>query len=131
MKFRLLGRTGLFVSELCFGAMTFGGKSFWADIGTQGQAEADRLVARVLDAGIHFFDTANVYSEGESEKILGSALGARRKDVILATKVRGRMGPGPNDSGLTRRHILESIDASLARLDTDHVDLDQIHGFTR
>src|SRR5579872_405280 len=129
MNFRPLGRTGLLVSELCFGAMTFGGKSFWAVVGTQGQAEADNLVARVLDAGINFFDTADVYSEGESEKILGKALGARRKDIILATKVRGRVGPGPNDIGLSRKHVVESVDGSLARLGTDYVDLYQIHGF--
>jgi len=129
MSYRYLGRTGLLVSDLCFGAMTFGGKGMWANAGSQTQAEADRLVARVLDAGINFFDTANVYSEGESEKILGKALGARRKEIVLATKVAGRVGPGTNDIGLSRRHILEAIDASLARLGTDYVDLYQIHSF--
>jgi aryl-alcohol dehydrogenase-like predicted oxidoreductase len=109
--------------------MTFGGKSFWAVVGTSGQSEADALVARAIEAGINFFDTANVYSEGESERILGKALGTRRKDVILATKARGRVGPGPNDVGLTRRHVIDAIDASLDRLGTDHVDLYQIHGF--
>jgi aryl-alcohol dehydrogenase-like predicted oxidoreductase len=129
MKYRLLGRTGLFVSEICFGAMTFGGKGFWAVVGTHGETEADRLVSRAIDAGVNFFDTADVYSEGESERLLGKALASRRHDVILATKVRGRVGPGPNDAGLSRGHILASIDASLKRLGTDYVDLYQIHGF--
>jgi len=129
MKYRVLGRTGLFVSELCFGAMTFGGKGFWTAIGSSPQSEADALVGFALDAGVNFFDTADVYSEGESEKILGKALGARRKDVVLATKVRGKVGPGPNDVGLSRRHVFEGIEASLRRLGTDYVDLYQIHGF--
>jgi aryl-alcohol dehydrogenase-like predicted oxidoreductase len=129
MRYRLFGRTGLYVSELCFGAMTFGGKGFWEVVGKTPQDEADRLVGVALDAGINFFDTADVYSEGESEKILGKALGPRRRDVVLATKVRGRVGPGPNQLGLSRRHIQESIDGSLKRLGTDWVDLYQIHGF--
>jgi aryl-alcohol dehydrogenase-like predicted oxidoreductase len=129
MRYRLFGRTGLYVSELCFGAMTFGGKGFWEVVGKTPQDEADRLVGVALDAGINFFDTADVYSEGESERILGKALGQRRRDVVLATKVRGRVGPGPNQLGLSRRHIHESIDASLKRLGTDWVDLYQIHGF--
>ena len=129
MKYKKLGRTGLLVSELCFGTMTFGGKGFWKAIGQLPQEAADNLVARVLDAGINFIDTANVYSEGESEKILGKALGKRRQDVVLATKVHGRMGPGPNDTGLSRRHILQSVEASLTRLSTDYIDLYQIHGF--
>ena len=129
MRYRLFGRTGLYVSELCFGAMTFGGKGFWEVVGKTPQDEADRLVGVALDAGINFFDTADVYSEGESEKILGKALGARRRDIVLATKVRGRVGPGPNQLGLSKRHIHESIDASLKRLGTDWVDLYQIHGF--
>jgi aryl-alcohol dehydrogenase-like predicted oxidoreductase len=129
MKYKQLGRTGLLVSELCFGTMTFGGKGFWKAIGQQPQETADDLVARVLDTGINFIDTANVYSEGESEKILGKALGKRRKDVVLATKVLGPMGPGPNDTGLSRRHIMQSVEESLARLGTDYIDLYQIHGF--
>ena len=129
MKYRQLGRTGLFVSELCFGTMTFGGKGFWKAIGQLPQDAADNLVAQVLEAGINFIDTANVYSEGESEKILGKALGTRRKDVVLATKVLGPMGPGPNDTGLSRKHILQSIEESLTRLGTDYIDLYQIHGF--
>jgi aryl-alcohol dehydrogenase-like predicted oxidoreductase len=129
MHYRLFGRTGLYVSELCFGAMTFGGKGFWEVVGKTAQDEADRLVGLALDGGINFFDTADVYSEGESEKILGKALGSRRKDIVLATKVRGRVGPGPNQLGLSRRHIHESIEGSLKRLGTDWVDLYQIHGF--
>jgi aryl-alcohol dehydrogenase-like predicted oxidoreductase len=129
MKYRQLGRTGLLVSELCFGTMTFGGKGFWKAIGQLPQDAADNLVAQVLEAGINFIDTANVYSEGESEKILGKALGTRRKDVVLATKVLGPMGPGPNDTGLSRKHILQSIEESLTRLGTDYIDLYQIHGF--
>jgi aryl-alcohol dehydrogenase-like predicted oxidoreductase len=129
MNYRMLGRTGLYVSELCFGAMTFGGEGFWKVVGTQGQDEADKLVARSLEAGINFFDTADVYSNGMSEQLLGKALGARRKDVVLATKVRGRTGPGVNDVGLSRGHIMDSVHASLRRLGTDYIDLYQIHGF--
>jgi aryl-alcohol dehydrogenase-like predicted oxidoreductase len=129
MRYRPLGRTGLLVSEICFGAMTFGGTGFWSVVGTHGETEADRLVGKAIDAGVNFFDTADVYSDGESERLLGKALGARRKDVVLATKVRGKVGPGPNDVGLSRVHIHASIDGSLQRLGTDHVDLYQIHGF--
>ena len=105
MRYRLFGRTGLYVSELCFGAMTFGGKGFWEVVGKTAQDEADRLVGIALDAGINFFDTADVYSEGESEKILGKALGPRRREVVLATKVRGRVGQGPNQVGLSKPWI--------------------------
>jgi aryl-alcohol dehydrogenase-like predicted oxidoreductase len=130
MRYSTFGRTGLFVSELCFGAMTFGGKSgIWEKIGNTAQQEADRLIGLALDAGINFFDTADVYSEGDSERILGKALGSRRKDIVLASKVRGRMGPGPNDVGLSRVHIMASIDESLRRLGTDWLDLYQIHGY--
>ncbi|ADO67882.1 aldo/keto reductase [Stigmatella aurantiaca] len=129
MNYRLLGRTGLYVSELCFGAMTFGGEGIWKAIGTSGQKEADTLVGRCLEAGINFFDTADVYSHGASEQLLGKALGARRKDIVLATKVRGRVGPGVNELGLSRGHILDSVHASLKRLGTDYIDLYQIHGF--
>jgi aryl-alcohol dehydrogenase-like predicted oxidoreductase len=128
VNYRMLGRTGLYVSELCFGTMTFGGEGFWKVVGTQGQSEADKLVARSLDAGINFFDTADVYSNGASEQLLGKALGARRKDVVLATKVRGRTGLGVNDVGLSRGHIMDSVHASLRRLGTDYIDLYQIHG---
>jgi aryl-alcohol dehydrogenase-like predicted oxidoreductase len=129
MKYKQLGRTGLLVSELCFGTMTFGGKGFWSVIGQLPQNAADLLIDRVLDAGINFIDTANVYSEGESETILGKALGKRRKDVVLATKVFGRMGPGPNETGLSRGHIMQAVEESLMRLGTDYIDLYQIHGF--
>jgi aryl-alcohol dehydrogenase-like predicted oxidoreductase len=126
---RYLGRTGVQVSELCLGTMTFGGRSFFKHIGNLGQKEADRLVAMSLEAGINFFDTADVYSEGDSEIMLGKALGKRRRDIILATKVRLNMGPGVNDVGLSRHHILEGCDASLKRLGTDYIDLYQVHAF--
>ncbi len=128
MKYRSLADTGIFVSELCFGTMTFGGRGqMWERIGGLEQADADRLVGRALDAGVNFFDTANVYSAGESETMLGKALGAKRRDVVVATKVRGRMGPGPNQVGLSRVHIMDAVDASLKRLGTDYIDLYQIH----
>ena len=129
MNYRSIGGTGLRVSELCFGTMTFGGEGMYTVIGSTEQAEADRLVGACLDAGINFFDTADVYSGGRSEQILGKALGARRKDVVVATKARGRTGPGPNQLGLSRGHIMEAVDASLQRLGTDYIDLYQIHGF--
>jgi len=129
MKTRFLGNTGVRVSELCFGAMTFGGKGYWTNIGQVQQKDADGLVNIAIDCGVNFFDTADVYSEGLSEQILGKALGTKRKDIILATKVRGRTGPGPNDIGLSRKHILDSCEASLKRLGTDHIDLYQVHSF--
>lgn len=132
MRYNPLGKTGLFVSELCLGTMTFGGKGFWEAIGKLGNREVESLVGSALDGGINFIDTANVYSEGESERLLGEALkalGRPRDQLVIATKVRGRMGPGVNQVGLSRAHILSSIDASLARLQLDHVDLFQIHGF--
>ncbi len=129
MNYRPLGRTGLRVSELCFGTMTFGGEGMYKVIGETAQAEADRLVGRCLDEGINFFDTADTYSGGRSEQILGRALGARRQEVVVATKVRGRVGPGPNDVGLSRGHIMDSVDRSLQRLGTDYIDLYQIHGY--
>jgi len=128
MKYRVLADTGVFVSELCLGTMTFGGKGqIWETIGGMNQAEVDAMVGRALDAGINFVDTANVYAAGESEAMTGKALKGRRHEVVLATKVRGRMGPGPNDVGLSRLHIMRSVEASLKRLDTDHIDLYQIH----
>jgi aryl-alcohol dehydrogenase-like predicted oxidoreductase len=129
MNMRFMGNTGVKVSELCFGTMTFGGQGYWQMIGGLGQNEANKLIAISLDAGVNFFDTANVYSLGMAEEILGKALGPRRKDVIVATKVRGRMGEGPNDVGLSRRHITESCEASLKRLGTDYIDLYQVHSF--
>ncbi len=129
MKYKPLGRTGLRVSEVCFGTMTFGGKGFWKVIGQLPQNAVDDLIARVLDAGVNFIDTADIYSEGESERMLGKALGSRRKDVVLATKVHGPMGPGPNEVGLSRSHIMQAVEDSLSRLKTDYIDLYQIHGF--
>jgi aryl-alcohol dehydrogenase-like predicted oxidoreductase len=129
MKMRSMGKTGIKVSELCFGTMTFGGRGFFKNIGGLGQTEATALVDMSLYAGINFFDTADVYSEGLAEELLGKALGKRRKDIILATKCRGRMGRGPNDVGLSRHHILEACDASLKRLGTDYIDLYQVHNF--
>ena len=131
MKYKQLGRTGLLVSELCLGTMTFAGKGFWQVIGRQPQETANNLVARALDAGINFFDTADVYSEGEAEKMLGKALGKRRQDVVVATKVHGRMGVGANAVGLSRGHIMQAVEDSLTRLGTDYIDLYQIHGFDR
>jgi aryl-alcohol dehydrogenase-like predicted oxidoreductase len=133
MRYRPLGRTGQFVSEICLGTMTFGGGSgFWRAIGTLDQQGATALVARALEAGVNFIDTADVYSEGHSEVLLGQALRdlkVTREDVIVATKVRGRTGPGPNAVGLSRGHIMDQIVGSLKRLNLDHVDLYQIHGF--
>ena len=129
MKYRVLGDTGVFVSELCLGAMTFGGggHQIWQTIGGLGQAEVDALVGRSLDAGINFVDTANVYAAGVSETSVGRALYHRRHEVVLATKVRGRMSPAANDVGLSRLHIMRAVEASLKRLDTDYIDLYQIH----
>jgi len=130
MKYRLLGNTGLLVSELCLGTMTFAGKGFWEVVGQQGQDVANELVARALDAGINFIDTANVYSYGESETMLGKAIeGRKRDDIIIATKVRGRMNDEVNNVGLTRHHIMNSVEQSLKRLNTDYIDLYQIHGY--
>jgi aryl-alcohol dehydrogenase-like predicted oxidoreductase len=132
MNYNLLGNTGLKVSELCLGTMTFGGKGIWTAIGTLPQDEVDALVKRSVEAGINFIDTANVYSEGVSEQMTGTAirnLGLKRDDLILATKVRGKVGEGPNQIGLTRKHILHQVEESLRRLQTDYIDLYQIHGY--
>ena len=136
MQFRNLGGAGLKVSELCLGTMTFG-RGFMG-IGVVEQAGADAIVRRALDAGVNFFDTADVYSRGQSEQVLGRALataGVPRESVVVATKVRGTMSDAANDGsgdvnnrGLSRKHILESIDGSLRRLGLDYVDLYQIHG---
>jgi aryl-alcohol dehydrogenase-like predicted oxidoreductase len=128
MKYRALGDTGVFVSELCLGAMTFGGRGqIWQAIGGLDENSADAIVGRALDGGINFIDTADVYSSGESEEMVGKALQGRRHEVVLATKVRGRMGTGPNEVGLSRLHIMEGVEASLKRLGTDYIDLYQIH----
>jgi aryl-alcohol dehydrogenase-like predicted oxidoreductase len=131
MKFETLGNTGLLVSRICFGTMTFGdGRGIFKAIGAQGQAEADELVKTSIESGINFFDTADVYTEGESEKILGQSLKnlkIARTDVVIATKVYGRVGMGYNDIGASRGHIMDGVEASLRRLQIDHIDLYQIH----
>lgn len=127
MQYTNLGRTGLKVSRLCLGMMSYGDPS-WRDwILTEDKAEP--LIKRAIELGINFFDTANVYSTGVSEEITGRLLHkfARRDQVVIATKVHGKMGDGPNDRGLSRKHIMDSVDASLKRLGTDHIDLYQIH----
>lgn len=133
MRYRQLGPSGLFVSELCLGTMTFGGSDgIWGQIGRLRQDEADALVKAAIDAGVNFIDTANVYASGESERILGASirnLGLSRDDLVIATKVLGPMGDGPNARGGSRKHILDQCKASLQRLQLDHIDLYQIHGF--
>ena len=133
MRHRRLGHSGLFVSELCLGTMTFGGTDdMWGHIGKLQQEEADNLLRTALDAGINFIDTANVYASGKAEQILGQSLknlGVAREDVVIATKVHGAMGEGPNARGGSRGHILDQVKASLARLQLDHIDLYQVHGF--
>ena len=132
MRYQPLGRTGLLVSEICLGTMTFGGRGgIWTHIGDVDQAAADRIVARAADAGVNFIDTADVYSEGWSEEITGRAMvnsGRPRTDFVLASKVLGGTGKGPNDRGASRGHIMDAVKASLKRLDTDYIDLYQIHG---
>ena len=133
MRSNQLGRTGLFVSELCLGTMTFGGgEGRWRQIGTLSQAEAEALVGRAIDAGINFIDTADVYAEGLSEQITGQALRnlkIPRENVVVATKVYSPMGTGMNVRGLSRLHIIDGVKASLQRLQLDHIDLYQVHGF--
>ena len=133
MRSKPLGRTGLFVSELCLGTMTFGGSTgFWAQIGDLQLADAERLIGQAIDAGINFIDTADVYAGGASEQITGQALKnlkVPREHVVIATKVFGETGPGANTRGNSRGHILDGVKASLRRLQGDHIDLYQIHGF--
>jgi aryl-alcohol dehydrogenase-like predicted oxidoreductase len=124
MRIRKLGRTGLKVSQLCLGAMTFGNKEWGCD-----EPTSKRLIDRFLDAGGNFIDTADTYSNGVSEEITGRALKGKRQQVVLATKVAAPMGPGPNDLGLSRRHVLDAVDASLRRLGTDWIDLYQVHAY--
>ncbi|AEI37781.1 MAG: aldo/keto reductase [Zymomonas mobilis subsp. pomaceae] len=133
MHYKTLGNTGLMVSELCLGTMTFGaGEGFWGDISGVNQEGADLLVKTAFDAGINFLDTANVYCGGQSEQILGQSLrnlGIAREETVIASKVFGIMGKGPNDRGASRGHIMTAIQASLKRIGTDYIDLYQIHGF--
>jgi aryl-alcohol dehydrogenase-like predicted oxidoreductase len=131
MKYNYLGHTGLLVSELCFGTMTFGGKGYWEAIGQVPQKEVNDLMKAAVDGGINFIDTANVYSFGESEKMLGQSivdLGLNRDELVIATKVRGKMGEAVNNVGLSRYHIFQSVDASLKRLQLDHIDILYVHG---
>lgn len=134
MKYNLLGNTGLYVSELCLGTMTFGGRGMWTAVGTLPQDQVNNLVKQSVNNGINFIDTANIYSEGLSEQMTGQAirdLGLKRDDLVIATKVRGQMGEGPNEVGLSKKHILQQADESLTRLNMDYIDLYQIHGFDR
>jgi len=136
MRYKALGRTGLYVSELCLGTMTFGGgtEGMWASIGNLQQADVDALLRQSLDAGINFIDTADIYGDGRSEQITGQAIrnvGIARDEIVVATKVMGAMGKGPNQKGLSRYHIMEAVKASLTRLGLDHIDLYQLHGFDR
>jgi aryl-alcohol dehydrogenase-like predicted oxidoreductase len=127
MEYRQLGRSGLRVSTLTMGAMTFGGKGFFANVGTTGAEGARRQIDLCLDAGVNLIDTANAYSAGASEEMIGRAVSGRRDKVLLSTKVRMPTGRGPNDAGLSRHHILEQVEGSLRRLDTDHIDLYHVH----
>jgi aryl-alcohol dehydrogenase-like predicted oxidoreductase len=133
MKYNTLGHTGLLVSELCLGTMTFStADGMWKHISGVDQNLADELLKLSVDAGINFVDTADVYSNGESENVLAQAianLGIARKDLVIATKGYGRTGPGRNDIGASRGHLMQAIDASLQRLRTDYIDLYQIHAF--
>ena len=131
MKYNQLGRTGVLVSELCLGAMTFGGKGYWEAIGRMSEGEVIQFIKISIDRGINFIDTANAYSEGLSEILLGKALkklGVYRQSVVIASKVRLRMGVGANQVGLSRLHISDSVDDSLRRLDISHIDLLYVHG---
>jgi aryl-alcohol dehydrogenase-like predicted oxidoreductase len=127
MEYRRLGRSGLFISALTLGTMTFGGQGGFSKVGATDVAGAKRQVDMCLDAGINLFDTANIYSGGESEEILGEAISGRRDDLLLATKIRMPVGDGPNDTGLSRHHIIRQCEESLRRLGTDYIDLYQVH----
>jgi len=132
MRYRKLGNTGLIVSEMCLGAMTFGsGEGMWATVAGVSQESVTDLIKAAFDRGINFIDTADFYSNGRSESVTGNALkllGQPRDSYVLATKVLLRMGTGHNQIGLSRYHIMENINASLKRLQVDHIDLYQIHG---
>jgi aryl-alcohol dehydrogenase-like predicted oxidoreductase len=140
MQYKTLGNTGLLVSQICLGTMTFAGDDpaalsdnggIWKAIGNVNQSDADALIKASIEAGVNFIDTADVYSEGKSEITVGQSLknlNIARKDIVIATKVYGRTGPGRNDVGASRGHIMDAVEASLTRLQTDHIDLYQIHG---
>jgi aryl-alcohol dehydrogenase-like predicted oxidoreductase len=129
MQYEQLGATGVFVSRVALGTMTFGGAGTppWNVVGGLADKAADEIVGTALDAGVNLVDTADMYASGESEEILGRVLGRRRKDVVLATKLWGRMGKGPNEIGLSRLWVAQALEDSLRRLNTDHIDLYQIH----
>ena len=130
MEFRTLGRSGLRVPVLSLGTGTFGGSNeFFRAWGNSGVDEATRLVDICLEAGLNMFDTADIYSDGESEKILGGAIAGRRDKVLISTKATFKVGPGPNDVGSSRYHLIQACEASLRRLNTDYIDLYQMHGF--
>ena len=133
MKYRLLGRTGLYVSELCLGTMTFGDQGFWKVMGGLGQSAVNTLVKQAFDAGVNFIDTANVYSLGASESLTGAAiknLGLPRDELVIATKAFGPMSETKvNGRGQSRYHLMNELDASLKRLQLDHIDLYQLHGY--
>lgn len=131
MQYVPLGNTGLYVSQLCFGAMTFGepDQKHMAWLGNEGQATADRMVGTALEAGINFFDTANIYADGASERMLGAALGAQRDEVVIATKLYFPSGANANSMGTSRIAVMREVEASLERLGTDHIDLYQVHSW--
>jgi len=130
MEFRILGRSGLNVPVLSLGTGTFGGANeFFRAWGNSGVDEATRLVDICLEAGVNMFDTADIYSDGESEKVLGGAIAGRRDKVLISTKATFKVGPGPNDVGSSRYHLIQTCEASLRRLKTDYIDLYQMHGF--
>jgi aryl-alcohol dehydrogenase-like predicted oxidoreductase len=127
VEYRQLGRSGLRISAMTLGTMGFGGGGVFADVGTGDVRDARRQIDLALEAGVNMVDTADVYSMGKTEEIVGQALGSRRDDVILATKARFPMGDGPNDAGLSRHHLVRACEASLRRLGTDYIDLYQLH----
>ena len=129
MEYRLFGGSGLEVSVLSFGTMTLGGEGRFAAMGNVQVEEARRHMEICIEAGVNLFDTADVYSFGKSEEVLGQALGARRKEIVLATKAFSRLAPGANQAGLSRRYLIDACEASLRRLGTDYIDLYQAHNF--
>jgi aryl-alcohol dehydrogenase-like predicted oxidoreductase len=129
MRYRFLGNSGLEVSEICFGVMTFTGKKGWTHLGESSQKEANYLTALALDKGVNFFDTADIYSAGISEEMLGKALSGKRREAVITTKCGFEMYPGPNGNGLSRRRVIEACEDSLKRLKTDYIDVYMIHSF--